>query len=369
MKRYALIVAALAALAACSKEEAPKTALVTADGDHLVLNEPDKADFLKIATVDPDKGRNLRLPGRLVWNEEKTVRVYPQLGGRIQRVLVDVGADVKAGQSLAMILSPDYDAARADAVRASAQARVATQAVERNRELKEAGIVAEKDWQQVQADALAAKADAERAAHRLAGLGGDGGSYALKSPLAGIVVERNLNPGMEFRPDQASAPLFVVTDPRSLWLQLDASEDSLRHIKVGETLSFEVKQYPGEKFSGVIRNVADFVNPDSRTVKVRCDIDNADRRLKGEMFAQAVIALPPADTLRIPTGAVMLFGSQRYVLLEEERGRYRLQAITTAGDSEGATEVLSGLKAGDKVVAEGGLQMVKYFRTLPGSDK
>ena len=81
-----------------------------------------------------------------------------------------------------------------------------------------------------------------------------------------MIVERNLNPGMEFRPDQSGAALFVVTDPRSLWLQLDASEADLASLKAGEPVMVEVKQYPGEQFKGVIRHVADFVDPQSRTI-------------------------------------------------------------------------------------------------------
>ena len=83
-------------------------------------------------------------------------------------------------------------------------------------------------------------------------LGGDGdGSYVLRSPLPGIVVERNLNPGQEFRPDQSGAPLFVVTDPSSLWIQIDAGEADLAKLKKGEGLLIESKQYPGERFQGV----------------------------------------------------------------------------------------------------------------------
>lgn len=249
MIRHKILLSAFVALAACSShEEAEKQALVRAEGEHVVLSEPDKADFLKLATVDRDQGGNLLLPGRLVWNEERTVRIYPQLGGRIQKIDVDVGTSVKAGQVLARLASADYGEARADARKAEADLRVAEKALVRSKELREAGIIAEKDWQQSEVENTRARADAERAQRRLAGLGGDGDNYALKTPLAGVVVERNLNPGMEFRPDQSAAPLFVVTDPASLWLQLDAGEADLPYLKAGENIALTVKQFPGEVF-------------------------------------------------------------------------------------------------------------------------
>ncbi len=261
MKLTLPLTALLLALAGCSAEpEAPKAAAIKVDGDIALLAEPDKASFLKLAMVEKDKGGLLRLPGRLVWNEEKTVRVFPQVGGRVQRIAADVGDPVKIGQTLAILNSPEYGQALADARKSRADAQVAAQALERNRVLREAGVVAEKDWQQAEAAAVAAKAEAERANRRVAGLGGEGdGSYALRSPLAGVVVERNLNPGQEFRAEQAGPPLFVVTDPASLWIQVNAGEADLARLKKGEPLLIESRQYPGERFKGVIRHVADFV--------------------------------------------------------------------------------------------------------------
>lgn len=359
------------ALAGCSaKEEAAKQPLVRAEGERIVLNEPDKADFLKLVAVDRDQGGILRLPGRLVWNEEKTVRVFPQLGGRVQRIAVEVGQAVKAGQTLAVLVSGDYGQAQADARKAAADLSVADKAMARSKELREAGVVADKDWQLAEAEALRARAEADRARRRLEGLGGEGdGSYAVKTPLAGIVVERNVNPGMEFRPDQAAAPLFVVTDPQSLWLQLDAAEADLRHLKRGETLALEVKQFPGVAFAATIRHVADFVDPQTRTIKVRCDVANADRRLKAEMFAQATVKLPATEALSVPATAVMLFGDQRFVLVEEGKGQFRRQAVEVGGEREGKVEILGGLKPGERVVVEGNLHLVRYFKNPSAAAK
>lgn len=361
-----LVLSILLVLAGCSAEpEATKEASIKVDGEYAVLTEPDKATFLKVAVVERDKGGTLRLPGRLVWNEEKTVRVFPQLSGRVQSIAVDVGSAVKAGQPLAVLSSPDFGQAQADAHKARAEAQVAIQALERSRQLREAGVVAEKDWQQAEAEAVSAKAEAERANRRLAGLGGDStGAYALKSPLAGVVVERNLNPGMEFRPDQAGPPLFVVTDPASLWIQIDADEANLANLKKGDGLAIESRQYPGERFKGVIRHVADFVDPNSRTIKVRGELSNGDRRLKGEMFVNALVDLPATQALRVPAAAVFLLGDQRYVFVDEGGGRYRRQRVDAGAERDGQVEIGAGLKEGDKVVTDGNLHLLKFFKPV-----
>lgn len=371
MKRHLTSLAVILALAACGNEPEPaKVAAVQIEGDRAILSEPDKADFLKTAVVERDQGSTLRLPGRLVWNEDRTVRIVPQVGGRIQKINVEIGSEVSVGQILATLSSPDFGQAQADARKAQADQQLAKQALERQRELHAAGVVADKDWQQTQADAVRTQAEADRASRRLAGLGGTSdGSYSLRSPLAGIVVERNLNPGLEFRPEQSSDPLFVVTDPTSLWLQLDAGEADLAALKAGEKISLQVKQYPNERFAGVIRHVGDFVDPTTRTVRVRGEVPNPDRRLKGGMFATAMIELPPTQALLVPATAVFLVGEQRYAFIEEATGRYILRPVQAGTEHDGRIEILGGVKEGDKVVIEGNLHLIKFFKTLPDQPK
>ncbi len=366
MKLTFVLPTILLVLAGCSAEpEAAKEPSIKVNGEIATLAEPDKATFLKLATVEADQGGMLRLPGRLVWNEEKTVRVFPQLAGRVLSIAVDVGNTVKSNQPLAVLSSPDYGQALADARKARADAQVAAQALERSRQLREAGVVAEKDWQLAEATSVAAKAEAQRASRRLAGLGGDGdGTYVLRSPLAGVVVERNVNPGMEFRPDQATSPLFVVTDPASLWIQIDAGEADLGKLKSGQPLLVESRQYPGERFNGVIRHIADFVDPATRTIKVRGEVPNADRRLKGEMFVNALVELPASQALRVPASAVFLLGEKRFVFVEEAPGRYRRQLVQAASEREGWVDLLAGVKAGDRVVTEGNLNLLKFFKPV-----
>lgn len=372
MKRHLTIIAlALAiAIAACGKEPEPaKEAAIRTEGDRVILSEPDKADFLKLAIVEKDQGSTLRLPGRLIWNEDRTVRVAPQVAGRVLKIEAEIGSVVTAGQALAVLASPDFGQAQADARKAQADRQLAVQALERQRELHAAGIVADKDWQQTQAEAARAQAEAERAGRRLAGLGGASDSYTLRSPLPGVVVERNLNPGLEFRPEQGGDPLFVVTDPTSLWLQLDAGETDVAALKAGEKIRLQVKQYPNEYFSGVIRHVGDFVDPTTRTIRVRGEVANADRRLKGGMFVTALVELPPTQALHVRAGAVFLVGDQRYVFVEEAPGRYLRRPVQAGPERDGWVDILAGVNEGEKVIVEGNLHLIKFFKTAPAQPK
>ena len=364
----------VAALAACGRAVEPKEAPPVVDGDRVTFAEPDKAAaFLKTETVSEDRGSLLRLPGRLVWNEDRTVRVYPQLAGRVLRIAADIGATVKAGQTLAVFSSPEFGQANAELKKAQADARLSAKALQRSRELLDAGVVAQKETEQVEADHARASAEVERAESRVKVLGRVGGNvdqtYALASPIAGTVVERNLNAGQEFRFEQATQAPFVVTDPSSLWIQLDASEADIAAIRPDAEFSLEVSQFPGEKFPGRILRIADFVNPVARTIKIRGLVPNAERRLKGEMFATALIVLPANDRVLVPAKAVFLVGTERYAFVEEAVGKYLRRKVDAGPERDGKVEVKSGLAVGEKVVVEGDLHLLKFFRAVAPADQ
>ena len=369
-----LLIGTLTMLAACGQEnEEKKEVPPLIEGERISFAETDKAAvFLKTETVSKDQGAMLRLPGRLVWNEDRTVRIFPQLAGRVLRVHADLGSEVKAGQALATLSSPDFGLAQADLKKAEADARLARQAFERSRELLAAGVIAQKEAQQSAADQARAEAEAERANSRLKLLGRVGDrvdqSYTLNSPIAGSVVERNLNPGQELRFDQLTLAPFVVTDPRSLWIQLDASESDLAGVHPGAAFELEISQYPGEKFTGQVARVADFVDPVARTIKVRGLVPNPSRRLKGEMFVTALMALPPSQHLRVAAKAVFLLGTERFVFIEESPGRYVRRKVEVGAERDGQSEVFRGLTLGEKVVVEGNLHLLKFFKSGPAAE-
>lgn len=313
--------------------------------------------------------RMLNLPGRLVWNEDKTVRVTTPFAGRVTDILVQPGATVKAGQPLATLTSPDYGLAQADARKAAADSAVAAKSLARQRELYGAGIVAQKELEQAQADSARAAADQQRtqAALRMYGAaaGGDAVNqrFALRSPIEGLVVERNINPGMELRPDQApSSPLFLITDPTTLWAQVDAAEADLGLFKPGVTVQLTSAAYPGETFQGTVVKIADYVDPASRSIKVRLTVPNADRRLKAEMFVTARLQAASFKGIAVPSKAVFLADNKNYVFVRKGSNTFERRLVKTGVSLPGMTEVLEGLADGEVVVTDGNLYLQDILR-------
>src|SRR5437899_2045054 len=195
----------------------------------------------------------LRLSGRLVWDENRTVRLFPAFAGRVIHILVKAGDRVKPGQTLAMLASPDFGQAQADARRAQSDFALAEKNLNRLRELYAAGVSSRKEMITAEADYARAEAELTRAAGKVKLYGGGSESVdqnlALASPIDGVVVERNINPGQELRTDlqlSNSPAMFVITDPSRLWVQLDAAESQLASLKRGQTVTLRSSAWPEE---------------------------------------------------------------------------------------------------------------------------
>lgn len=359
-------------LAGCGKKEVPDN-----DDDPKITGQtityPASVKALPGIVGQPVQSggdRMLSMPGRLVWNEDKTVRVATPFVGRVMEIAVQPGTTVKAGQPLAMLTSPDFGVAQADARKASADSAVAAKSLARQRELYQAGVIAQKDLEQAQADSARAAADLQRTQAALRMYGAAGGDavnqrFALRSPIDGLVVERNINPGMEVRPDQQpTAPLFLITDPTTLWAQLDAAEADLGLFKPGITVKLASAAYPGETFEGTVVKIADYVDPASRSVKVRLVVPNADRRLKAEMFVTAKLQAASFQGISVPSKAVFLADNKNYVFVRTSTAPnvFERREVKLGVTMPGTTEVVQGLKAGDVVITEGNLYLQDILR-------
>jgi cobalt-zinc-cadmium efflux system membrane fusion protein len=376
MRAVAMVLAAAMLVAGCGERD--KKADVPAprlENGRVVFPEgsPQLA-ALQSDMVSIGAPERLRLAGRLVWDEERTVRLFPPFAGRVMRILVKPGDAVRAGQPLALLSSPDFGQAQAEARRAHSDFSLAQKNLERLRELHAAGVAARKELNTAEADYARADAEQARASGRIKLYGASGDtvdqSFALRSPIAGTVVERNINPGQELRPDVAAgAPaMFVVTDPSRLWVQLDAGERDLPGLKGGMRASLRTGAWPQEVFPATLVAISDFVDPASRTVKLRGTVDNRERKLKGEMFVTAEIDGAPRAQVQVADKAVVQAEGRNYVFVEETRGRYARVEVGLDGVHDGMAGIVWGLTRGQKVVVEGNLFLQRLFRQLSGSD-
>lgn len=362
----ALFVLSLALLAACQKPEEKKEEPGPAvEGDKIVFAASGKAlPGIVLEPVRAGAVRVLKLPGRLVWNEDRTARVFAPFAGRVTSIVARPGDGVKPGQTLAVLAAPELGAAQAEARKADQDYALAQKTLARIEELHKAGVAPEKDLQGAQADLARSSAERSRTFARLKLYGKTDTvdqTLRLATPIAGVVVERNLNPGQEVRPDQSDKALFVVSDPARLWFLLDVAEKDVAYVTRGTEVSLSATSLGEERVKGRIAQVADFVDPQSRSVKVRGALEKADGRFKAEMYVIAEIHVPAPGGFLVPARAVYLKGEQHYVFVDQGNGRYARRAIRRGPLADGYQVVLTGLAATDKVVVEGSLLLERLL--------
>jgi cobalt-zinc-cadmium efflux system membrane fusion protein len=377
-RRAALLTIALVAAAlgsACGNGDAkPDIARPRLENGQIVFPEgsPQVASFATEA-VKESGPLQLRLTGRLVWDENRTVRLYPPFAGRVLQILVKTGEHVSRGQALAKLASPDFGQAQADARRAQSDFGLAEKNLNRLRELHAAGVSSRKDLATAEADYARADAELARAMGKVKLYGASTDSvdqnFSLTSPIDGVIVERNINPGQELRPDlqlSNTPAMFVITDPARLWVQLDAAESQLASLRPSKKVQLRTAAWPDQTFTAILENISDFIDPVTRTVKVRGSVQNRERRLKGEMFVTAELRETPRAGLQIPEKALVLVGDGYYVFVEEKPGRYSRQQVKVDAVQDGIASVASGVKLGQKVVIEGNLFLHRLHRQLSG---
>jgi len=369
MKRFIFHLARLAIfplLVGCHDRprlEAPPESTSTTN----TVTMPAGSPQLSALTVEPvGAGQTTLLPltGRLVWDEEMTVRVFTPFAGIVRRLLAEVNQPVTNGLPLAEIQSADFGQALADARKAESDFRRAERNLNRLRDLFEHSAAPRKDLEAAEADYAGAQAEKERTEGRLAIYGAttkasDHG-FLLPSPLDGILVERNVTPGQEVRPDQMlantpqfTAPLFTVTDPSQLWIQIDATEFDLPRLRPGCEFTFTSRAFPGQSFTGRVATVSEFIDPATRAIKVRGTVGNSRRLLKAEMFVN--VNLPGQETpgASVPSRAVFLKGEKHYVFVEEQPGQFTRQEVKIGLEQDGRILVLAGVLPGQRVVTDG----------------
>ena len=361
------------AAATANDKDEPSAGDVRVVGNELTMppTDPRMRQLVTIAAA-PSLTDSLRVPGRVVWDDDATVRVFSPLAGRVERVVATVGQQVKAGDVLAWIAAPEYGQAQADAHRATTDLTLARRTVDRTRDLLEHGVAARKDLESAEADLERARTEQERTIARLAMYGADTSgsnrSFPLRTPLAGQVVERTLTPGQEVRPDQMLAnapqlfaPLFVITNPARAWVILDVPERELPFISNGAALSIQPSAWPNRTLAGRVTFIAGGIDPATRTLKVRGTVDNAQGLLKSEMLVSVRLASTAALGVGVPVSAVMLEAGEHVVYVRESRGTLRRVPVTVGTTQHGLVQVLSGLVAGQQVVTNNALLVEQLF--------
>ncbi len=322
---------------------------------------------IRVAAAPAGSEAPVLATGRLTWDEDATVRVFVPVAGRVVRPPVGTGTRVAAGALLALLSSPDFGQAQSEASRATTDLSLATRTRDRLARLVEKGAAPRKELDSAEADLARSAAEEARASAKVRRMsaaasgkaaesaGAVDGLFPLASPLAGVVVERNVTPGQEVRPD-APLPAFTVTDPSRLWVVVDIPERELSRVKAGAPLRIRSSAWPGRTFAGALELVGDALDPATRTVRGRGRVPNPGGLLKGEMYVSVEVEeASPRRGAVVPARAVLTEGARHVVFVEEAAGRYRKVPVETGLERDGTLFLRSGLEPGTRIVTDGSL--------------
>ncbi len=309
--------------------------------------------------------------GLVTWDEDCTDRVYSPVAGQVEKIIAQIGQTVKQGDDLALMHSSDFGQAQADYRKALGDYAQFDKTLARVKVLREHGAAADKDVESAQADFDRGLAEKQRAEANLQLLGTTNGNfndvYHLVSPIGGVVVDKNINIGQQIRADlilantpQATAPLFTITDPTKLWVQLDIPETRLGRLHVGDKVELRSPAYPGKVFPGRIDDVGAFLDPLSRVAHARASVDNPDGLLKGQMYVSVEVkgAADAITDIALPARSVIYQDGQYYVFVEVAPRKFERRQVSLERESgpDGTGDaVVRGIKPGQPVVAEGSL--------------
>jgi Cu(I)/Ag(I) efflux system membrane fusion protein len=286
--------------------------------------------------------RAIRTVGRIAVDERRLHHVHTKFEGYVERLYVDfTGAFVQEGDHLLAIYSPELLATQQEYLLAfRARQRLGGSpvpaAARGSADLLEAARQRLLLWD-IRAEDIA---ELERT-------GRVNRTLDLHADISGYVVQKNVVHGMRVMPQDT---LFDIADLSRLWVLADVYESDLPAVHVGMAGEVTVPYLPGRAWRGAVTYVAPTVEPATRTVKVRLEIDNSARDLKPEMYADVVLRPSLGSGLTVPESAIIDTGDRRIVFVDRGEGRFEPREIQVGPKVDGGVHVLGGLDDGERVV-------------------
>jgi len=369
-------------LAVASKADAAVTDANSAgvNGNNLELSESQ----LAAVKVEPVELRDFPVEkeavGSIDFNEDMATQVFTPYQGKIISLFAEVGSDVKKGQTLFTIDSPDLLAAESNLIAAAGVLDLTSRNLARLQELYKTRAVSQAQLEQAISDQqtaegnLRAGRDAVRifgkseaeidkiVADRLADP-----TLVVASPIDGRITQRNAAPGLLVQPGNPPPP-FVVADVNTMWMLANVTEIDSPAFRVGQKLQVQISAFPGRVFDGTVTIVGAIVDPNTRRVLVRSEIEDPQHELRSGMFANFVISIgAPQRSPAVPINGVVREGDgTQTVWVTSDRRRFTQRTVKIGIQREGYRQILDGLPAGELVATEGAIFLSNMLAVASG---
>jgi len=318
---------------------------------------------LLIDTVrNPNSETDLSFSAKIAPNDETTARIFPMVSGNVRSVPVKLGDRVSKGQVLATMGSAEMAGFDKEAISSSAELRNAARSMKLAEDLYKSGLSSARDVEEAKNNYLVKQAEEKRSRAVLNLNGGStNGTYTLKSPISGFVIEKNVNNNMQLRPDNSQS-LFTVADLSTVWGMINIYESDIASVKQGDQVKISILSYPGKVFTGKIDKIYNILDADSKVMHARVSIHNPGYLLKPGMMATVQIASRSDINLpSINANNIIFDANKNYVLVLDKVKKVRIQEIEIGRKSGDKAYISKGLEPGDRIVAS---KQVFLFESL-----
>lgn len=306
----------------------------------------------------------LQVPGKVQFNENKLAHVGSRVPGKIDEVIANLGEKVKEGDRFAVIDSTELGTAQSEYLKAKANLHAQEKSYQRAKKLLDGKAISLGEYQKREAEYLIVRAEFKATEDRLHLLGLTeedvkrigrehiiNSKVAVRAPFPGTIVEKHATLGEVIEP---STNLFTLADLTTLWVIADVPEKDIPQVKTGLPVEVRVSPYPNDVFKGIVTYIGDQIDPSTRTVRVRTEVDNSLAKLKPEMFASIFITTDVlSDVLAIPGEAVQTDGNKEIVFIDKSNGEFEKREVSLGRQVDNFYQVLDGIKPGERLVTKG----------------
>lgn len=375
---FIALLTSLLFITSCKKSQ-PFGARQTAQDPNLVMANESLLAQIKISEVaQSDVSDILRVAGQIDFDEQALTRIGASVTGRVTQINAQLGNEVKKGDTLALINSSELSNSQLAYLKARSEKEFHRRTVQRAKTLFEADVISAAELQRRESEYEVASAQTRaaqdqlrvlgvnlKAMEELATTGAIDSVASVMATIKGVVVERKVTTGQVVQPADV---LFTVADLSRVWAVAQVPEQQVAQVKVGQSVRIEVPALENEKLIGKLIYVGSTVNPESRTVLVRTELENSSGRLKPSMLASMLIESTPTKRMVVPITAIVREQDTDYVFTEEKPGSFRLKPVRLSSEHNGQRVVLDGLSQGMRIVSDGAFHLNNH-RNLKDMEK
>ena len=309
----------------------------------------------------------LRVAGQIDFDEQSLTRIGASVTGRVTQIQASLGTVVDKGDVLATINSSELSSSQLAYLKARSEKELHRRTVERAKTLFASDVISAAELQRRENEFEIASAETRaaqdqlrvlgvspQAIERLGSTGAIDSGSSVMSTIRGVVVERKVATGQVVQPSDV---MFVVANLNRVWAVAQVPEQQVSQVKAGQSVQIEVPALAHEKMLGKLIYVGQTVNPETRTVLVRTELDNKAGRLKPSMLATMLIESAPIPRVVVPSSAVVRQDDKDHVFIEQSNDTFRLTPVKLAAEQNNQRVVLEGIKPGMRVVSEGAFHL------------